>query len=81
MQTLNCKFSCSKCGADRLGFIVREREPNESLPHWMSKVVGPGVRTAHANHSLLCDNTVLDVWMPVPKRGIPVGMVTDPKGG
>lgn len=79
MNNITCKFSCKKCGAEGIEFTVREREPNESLPHWMQFAMSSAVKLSHAKYDLMCDNMTVDLMVPVPDGDIPVGMSHNPK--
>lgn len=60
---INCKFSCSKCGADKVPFQVRYRLDNESIEHYIKQTVGRACNLAHAKHNLLCDNNSVDLMV------------------
>jgi predicted metal-binding protein len=73
---IECKFSCGKCGATNVPFLVRARVEGEDVVWWTTHVFNNALKVAHASYNLLCEaQTIDEVMIPIPEGTPGIGML------
>lgn len=63
-RTIKVMYTCKGCGVKERSVIVVERQENESLKDWLDRIAQE-VGTDHSLHSLRCENSTIDLAIPM----------------
>ena len=77
MNGLKLTYSCDGCGLKNADVMVRYREPDEDIVHWIDTVVGMAISADHQAKSPLCPSrTMRELKIPMPHGDNGIGMLT-----
>lgn len=68
---LECMFSCSLCGAEKVQFGVPVRSSEQSVDDWMNNTFTPAMVDAHKAVSPNCrPEKMAEVYIPTSEVGV-----------
>lgn len=71
MSELKMRYSCAFCGIVNLELELRERQPDETLEHYLGTAVNPALANSHASNSPDCkSNRLKNVQLPTSNEGV-----------
>lgn len=74
MTTIECLYSCDRCGLVKQRVQVPERVAEQSTREWMEEVFTPALAVDHRSRSPLCGaRSLSSVYIPMEEGALRLG--------